>query len=47
MSTQERDVENIDGDNSNSIIANELSQENDASFSKTESNVNCNQLLTP
>lgn len=45
MSTQERDVENIEGDNSNSIIANELSQENDASFSKTESNAENNEIV--
>jgi hypothetical protein len=45
MSTQERDVENIDGDNSNSIIANELSEENDASFSKTESNSENNEIV--
>lgn len=45
MSTQERDVENIEGDNSNSIIANELSQENDASFSKTESNSENNEIV--
>jgi hypothetical protein len=45
MSTQERDVENIEGDNSNSIIANELSQENDASFSKTESNSENNKIV--
>lgn len=45
MSTQERDVENIEGDNSNSIIANELSEENDASFSKTESNSESNEIV--
>lgn len=45
MSTQERDVENIEGDNSNSIIANELSQENDASFSKTESNSESDEIV--
>lgn len=45
MSTQERDVENIDDDNSNNTIANELSEENDASFSKTESNSENNEIV--
>lgn len=43
MSMQERDAENIDNDNSN-IIANELSEENDDSFSKTESNSENNRI---